>query len=358
MVSRVPGRPVRPQMAATFLGRRARRRDSEAPGMSTLARIVTTCQNGRGHSTVDANREHMLRLFDYAAPLKPDLVCFPEAFTGVGIPKPEAGEKVAEPVPGPTTEAFGAKAKELGCYVIAPFRTKRDGLQWNSAVILDRQGEVVGIYDKAQPVTTSPDYTLFENGITPGGQPPVFDLDFGRIGIQICFDAGFPESWQALADQDARIIFWPSAYHGGFTHQAYARFHNIPIVTSVRSQESRIIDAMGRVVAATDQFVNVCAWTLNTDYVVCHNDFNWGVQERILAKYGDRIRLSSYRDDGHFIVEPMDDGLSCAELQSEFGFESEDTYHQRHREAYQVIHEGGTPPAQEAAHGSRGQYSK
>jgi len=326
--------------------------------MSTLARIVTTCQNGIGHPTVEGNRQAMLRLFDLAKPLKPDLVCLPEAFTGVGIPKGDASEVVAETVPGPTTALFGAKAKELGCYVICPFRTKRDGQQYNSAVILDRRGEVVGLYDKAQPVTTSPDYTVLEGGLKPGGQPPVFDLDFGRIGIQICFDAGFPESWQALADQGARLIFWPSAYHGGFTHQAYARYHNIPIVTSVRTQESRCIDAMGRVVAITDQLKNVVAWTYNTDYVVCHNDFNWPVQEQILAAYGDRVRLSAYRDDGHFIVEPLDDGLTCADLQAEFGFESAAAYHQRHRVAYAACHAGQPPAPQQAAHGSRAQYSK
>lgn len=326
--------------------------------MSTIARIVTTCQNGVGHREVEGNRQYFLRLLDTAKALRPDLVCLPEAFTGVGIPKGEAADVVAETVPGRTTELFGAKAKELGCYIICPFRTKREGRQYNSAVILDRRGEVVGIYDKAQPVTTSNDYTVFEGGLLPGGPPPVFDLDFGRIGIQICFDAGFPESWQALADQGAQLIFWPSAYHGGLTHQAYARLHTIPIVTSVRSQESRCIDALGRVVACTDQLKNLTLWTYNTDYVVCHNDFNWPIQERIVAAYGDRVRISSYRDDGHFIIEPLVDGLTCADLQAEFGFESSAQYHQRHRDAYAALHAGRAPSPQQAAHGDRAQYAK
>ncbi len=323
--------------------------------MSTIARIVTVCQNGRGYGTVEGNRSAMLRLVDLARGQRPDLVCLPEAFTGVGLTAERKAE-AAEPVPGPTTEAVGAKAREVGCYVICPIRTARDGRQWNSAVVIDRLGEVAGIYDKAQPVTHTPDYTEFENGLMPGPEPPVFDLDFGRIGIQTCFDAGFPESWELLVRKGARIIFWPSAYHGGFTLQAYARIHNVAIVSSVRSFESRIIDALGRVVATTDQFVNLAGWTLNTDFLVCHNDFNWGVPERILAAYGDRVRLTSYRDDGHFIVEPLDPAVTCAQLQEEFGFESQQQYHDRHRAAYATIHAGRRPEPQEALHRDRSQY--
>ena len=75
--------------------------------------------------------------------------------------------------------------------------TTRNGRSRNSAVIVDRQGEILGIYDKAQPVTSSSDTTVFESGVAPGSTDvPVFGLDFGRIGIQICYDIGFPETWQ------------------------------------------------------------------------------------------------------------------------------------------------------------------
>ncbi|MBN1670781.1 MAG: carbon-nitrogen hydrolase family protein [Kiritimatiellae bacterium] len=326
--------------------------------MSTIARIVTTCQNGRGGPTVNDTRNAMLRLFDRALLHKPDLVCFPEAFLGVGLKKPPAGG-LAEPVPGPTTDAFARKAKERRCHVICPIRTKRDGQEWNSAVVIDRRGEIVGVYDKVHPVTTSHDYTVFEHGAAPGAaDPPVFDLDFGRIGIQICYDAGFPETWARLAEQGARMVFWPSAYHGGFPLQAYAYVHHYYVITAVRPQTSRIIDPCGRVVAETDTNVNFVMRDVNLDFVVCHYDFNYSVPDLVLDAYPGKVRLTSYRPDGHFIVEPLDPKLTMKQIQAEFGFESTSQYHDRHREAFKRMHDGRRPAPQNALHGDRPMYGK
>ena len=330
---------------------------SESNRKGSIARIVTTCQNGERHSTVEGNRDQMLSLFDRALKQKPDLVCFPETFTGVGV-EGKTPQQVAETVPGPTTDAFARRAKEHRCYVICPIRTAREGKQWNSAVVLDRSGEILGIYDKIHPVTTSPDYTVFEDGIMPGGEPPVLDLDFGRIGIQICFDAGFPETWAALARKGAKAVFWPSAYHGGFALQAYAYLHHYYVITSVHPEESRIIDPCGRVVAQTDSQVNFVVRDINLDFVVAHYDFNYPIPDRLLDAYPGRVRITSYVEDGHFLVEPTDPALTTAQLQAEQGFESSAQYFDRHRNGYAALRAGQTPLSQTAAHGKREQYAK
>jgi len=330
---------------------------SETTRSGTTARIITTCQNGEGHSTVEKNRDTMLALFDRALKQKPDLVCFPEAFTGVGV-QDKTREHIAEPVPGPTTDAFARRAKAHRCYVICPIQTAREGKLWNSAVVLDRSGQILGIYDKMHPVTTSPDYTVLENGTFPGGEPSVFDLDFGRIGIQICFDAGFPETWAALARKGAKAVFWPSAYHGGFPLQTYAYLHHYYVITSVHTDQSRIIDPCGRVVAQTDSHVNFVVRDLNLDFVVAHYDFNFSIPDRLLDAYPGRVRITSYAEDGHFLVEPTDRTITTAQLQAELGFESTFQYHDRHRAAYSALYAGQTPPAQSAAHGKREQYAK
>jgi len=300
------------------------------------------------------NRDHMLALFDRAAPVRPDLVCLPETFTTV-----RAEDATAETVPGPTTDAFAARAKATGCYIICPIVTARDGEEWNSAVVIGRDGSIVGMYDKAQPVTTSNDYTQMERGITPGVvDPPVFDLDFGRVGIQICFDAGFPETWEALARKGARAVFWPSAYDGGFSLEAYAYLHHYYVVSSVFTERSRVIDPCGRTIARTDRNVEFVSYDLNLDFVVSHYDFNQGMPERIMAAYPDGVRVTSYRDAAHFIVEPMADGLTAAKLQTEFAFESSAQYFDRHRQAYASLRAGAAPASQEAAHGDRSMYTK
>jgi hypothetical protein len=216
----------------------------------------------------------------------------------------------------------------------------------------------VGIYDKVNPVTSTADYTLMERGVTPGTAVPVFDLDFGRVGIQICFDAGFPETWQVLAAQGAKAVFWPSAYNGGFPLQAYAYLHHYYVISAVRSERSRIIDPCGRILAETDPLCQVIWRDINLDYVVCHSDFNYSIPDRLLQAYPGRVEVRSYKDDAHFVVEPLDGTLTTAQLQSEFGFESTAEYHERHRRAYRALREGGQAPAQEAAHGRRPMYSK
>jgi hypothetical protein len=70
------------------------------------------------------------------------------------------------------------------------------------------------------------------------------------------------------------------------------------------------------------------------------------------------VRITSYPEDEHFLVEPTDPTLTTAQLQAEFGFESVFQYFDRHRAAYSALHAGQTPPAQMAAHGKRKQYAK
>lgn len=340
--------------------RTGRNEETEGRGgetMGTIARVITTCQSGSRRSSVEANREAMLAICDRAMKHGPDLVCFPETFTGAGIYGP-ASMETAESIPGPTTDAFARRAKAHRCYVVCPIRTLRDGLHWNSAVVIDRSGEIVGVYDKFHPVTTSPDYTVFEDGIVPGGGPSVFDLDFGRIGIQICFDAGFPEDWAAMAAQGAQLVLWPSAYHGGFPLQAYAYLYHYYVVTAVHTDRSRIIDPCGRVVAETDALVNLAIRDINLDFLVAHYDFNYGVPDRIMDAYAGRVRLTSYPDDGRFIVEPLDPAVTTAQLQREFGIETSAQYYERHRRAYAELVAGKPPAPQEAAHGKRAQYAK
>src|SRR5579863_2142145 len=110
--------------------------------MNTRARIATVCQGKRFVATVEENRAYVLDLLDLALRVRPDFVCLPENFTTVGLPKPDAGT-LAETVPGPTTERVAAYARRGGCYVLCPLLTQRDGRVCNSAVLLDRSGEVV-----------------------------------------------------------------------------------------------------------------------------------------------------------------------------------------------------------------------
>lgn len=324
--------------------------------MNTRARIATLCQARYPATSVDQMRQHTLSLLSLAASQKSDLVCLPETCVSPSVQLPL--EQLAETVPGPTTDAAGRIARQHRCYVICPLVTWRDGAFLNSAIVIGRAGEIIGIYDKLQPVTSSPDYTLFESGTMPGRHLPLFDLDFGRVGIQICFDAGFPQHWQRLADEGARAVFWCSAYNGGYPLQTYAALHGYYVISSVRTDRAKVIDPCGTVLAETDAIKNVICRDINLDYALCHSDFNYGIPDRIAEKYGDRVDVRSHTDAGLFLVEPTDPSLTIAQLQQELGFETRQAYFRRHQCAYDQLQAGQAPVPQQAAHGTRPMYSK
>ena len=324
--------------------------------MNSLARVVTVCQNEKTFRTIRKNRAFMLELLDRALKQKPDIVCLPEAFTTAGVPSPT--ECAADKFPGPTTDAVAKRAKHHRCYIICPINVKRDDTIYNSAIVFDRSGDVLGIYDKMHPVTTTHDYTSFEDGTTPGTAVRAFDLDFGRIGVLICFDAGFPETWAAMARKGAKLVFWPSAYTGGLPLQSYACLHRYYVVSSVRGDKSRIINPCGRIVMETDTLVNIAAYDLNLDFAICHYDFNFDIPDKIMDTYDKRIRIVSYVEDAHFLIEPMDPNISIRELQGEFGFELAKTYLDRHKKAYRRILASQKPLSQKALHGNRPPFGK
>jgi beta-ureidopropionase len=325
--------------------------------MNTRARIATICQARTYFPTADENRRHIFAQMDLVLRQSPDLVCLPETFSAAGVARQSIFE-VAEGLDGPTLTAAAERARRHNAYIICPLFTRRGEQVFNSAVVLDRSGEILGIYDKLHPVTSSPDYVVFEEGTTPGASIPVFDLDFGRIGIQICFDIMFPQAWAELAQQGARIVFWPSAYNGGFPLQSYAWLHHYYVISAVAQEKSRMIDPCGTILEESDGLVNGLCREINLDYAVCHNDFNYNIPDRIRAAYPGQVIIRQHADAGHFLVEPLDPALTIAALQEEFGFLTVQEYSQYHQAAHARLVAGQAPIPQAARHGKRAMYWK
>lgn len=325
----------------------------------TRARIATVCLANRFFQTVEENREHTLGLLDLALRHNPDLICLPEAFATFSVP---GGIQLAETITGPTIDEVASRARKHHCYIVCPLLTREEGdgvgIVHNSAIILGRSGQIVGIYNKRRPVTSSHDYTRFEEGVIPGVEDGLFDLDFGRIGIRICFDAVFPEDWEILAKGGARLVLWPSAYDGGAQLSSYAQLHHFWVVTSVRTDRSRIIDPCGVTLKETDQILGVVMRDINLDFAVCHYDFNWSVPEHIQADYSGRVDVRSHWDSVSFLVEPIDPSITTSHLMSQYGFETAEQYSQRHRDAYDMLQRDEVASPQTAAHGNRPTYSK
>jgi N-carbamoylputrescine amidase len=119
--------------------------------------------------------------------------------------------RLAEPVPGPTTEELGKLARELGVVIIASLFEKRaPGLFHNTAAVLDADGTCLGKYRKMH----IPDDPLFYEKFyfTPGDLGfRAWSTKFGRIGVLVCWDQWYPEAARLTALHGAEILFYPTA---------------------------------------------------------------------------------------------------------------------------------------------------
>ncbi len=141
------------------------------------------------------------------------IVCLQELFRSQYFCREENAElfALAEPIPGPSTEAIGKVAREAGVVVIASLFEKRaHGLYHNTAVVIDEKGEINGIYRKMH----IPDDPLYFEKFyfTPGDLGFLnFDTRFGRIGVLVCWDQWYPEGARLTSLQGADILFYPTA---------------------------------------------------------------------------------------------------------------------------------------------------
>jgi len=118
---------------------------------------------------------------------------------------------LAEPVPGPTTEALGRVAAELGVVVVASvFERRAPGLHHNTAAVLDRDGRLAGLYRKMHVPDDPGYYEKFY--FAPGdlGFEPVASAA-GRLGVQVCWDQWYPEGARLLALRGAELLCYPTA---------------------------------------------------------------------------------------------------------------------------------------------------
>ena len=183
---------------------------------------------------VAATTRKVLDWVDRAAEAGADLVLFPELILSAGYSHGDKFHDLAEPIPGPTTRRIGEKARERHMYVVAGLAERgATGTVYNSAVIIGRDGELVGSYRKTHIFT--PTESFFALGTTL----PVFDLDFARVGIPICYDLEFPEPARVLCLKGADILLTMTAHWEG-TGTVGSSENFIRTIYAARALENRV----------------------------------------------------------------------------------------------------------------------
>lgn len=170
--------------------------------------VQMTCGEDRVQNLNKA-LEEARKLADQGA----NIVCFQELFTGHYFCQEEESEKFdwAEPVPGPSTEACQAVAKEKNIVIVASlFEERAKGLYHNTTAVIDANGEYLGKYRKMHIPDDPHYYEKFY--FTPGDLGyKVFNTKFGKVGVLICWDQWYPEAARLTALQGADFIFYPTA---------------------------------------------------------------------------------------------------------------------------------------------------
>jgi N-carbamoylputrescine amidase len=160
-----------------------------------------------------ANLQKAMEKVKEAAAKGAQIVCLQELFTSLYFCDVEDYEnfKLAEPIPGPSTEALGNLAKELGVVIIASLFEKRaQGLYHNTTAVLDADGSYLGKYRKMHIPDDPAYYEKFY--FTPGDLGyKVFNTKFAKIGVLICWDQWYPEASRITALMGAEILFYPTA---------------------------------------------------------------------------------------------------------------------------------------------------
>jgi N-carbamoylputrescine amidase len=179
-----------------------------------LGLVQTACPANPG-----ANLKHTLALAERAAQRGAQIICTQELFRSQYFCQSEDFEnfKLAEKIPGPSTDAFCKLAKKHRVVVIASLFEKRAaGVYHNTAAVIDADGSLLGLYRKMH----IPDDPLYYEKFyfTPGDLGfKAWQTRYGKIGVLICWDQWYPEAARLTALQGAQILFYPTAigWHPG-----------------------------------------------------------------------------------------------------------------------------------------------
>ena len=275
--------------------------------------VAGISQENLNTQTVQQMVDEVFRIAEDVLIYQPDVICLPELFPTANNSEKLSREGKVE-VGKNVTERFGSFAKQHGCYVICPVNTSENGRVFNSACVIDRKGKVIGKYHKIHPTENE-----IKNGLTAGPLvPPVFETDFGKLGIQICFDMQYDDGWNSLGHQGAEIVFWPSAYAGGKAVGMRAMQHYV-VASSTRKGASRLYDITGGIVAETGFWdKNFFCAPVNLEKAFLHS---WPYIRRfddIKKKYGRDVRITIFHEEEWSIIESLSPDIRISDIMKEF----------------------------------------
>jgi predicted amidohydrolase len=218
--------------------------DAPAP---RKVRVATSHIRPQSPYTIESNLKLMTDMIDAAANQKADILCLSEGLAERGVRG--SLDTRAHTVPGLVTDRLGASARKNKIWVVTAVVEREGGSIYNTAVLIDRNGRIAGKYRKVHlPLAEA------EDGMTPGSDYHVFDTEFGKIGLLICWDNWFVEPARLMRLKGAQMVFFPIAGdsddHWDVMSRARAIDNGLYLVSSnTTGGASRIVNPEGKVLA-------------------------------------------------------------------------------------------------------------
>jgi len=304
--------------------------------LAKYVRIATVtfrgARRGTVGETIESNMKEIMRLLKKAVFDKPDLICLPECSPFLGLSTEEMVES-AEEIPGRIFSMLSSFAQENKVYIIFPMMRKEGDKIYNSAVLIGREGEYIGSYDKIHPTIWE-----MEAGVTPGVEARAFELEFGKIGVAICFDLNFEDVIKRHAENRVKLVFFPSMYPGGLQLKTWAFNYGVYMVSSIADDRgSTIVNPLGRSLAVSSSYQPVICCNINLDYEVLHLDFNWEKMDLIKEKYGSKISFEVSRPEAVFLMSSETEEIDVKSVIEEFNLETREEYFKRASVAREIV---------------------
>ncbi len=236
-----------------------------------------------------------------------DLALFTEYALTAG--KVGVANEISLPIDDAILKPLGKLARKYRCNLVVGgvFQQESSAATCtNAAIVFDRDGRLAGRYDKVHPVldkATQDGTIVLEGGVSPGEEYNVIDLDFGRVGIQICYDVSYPEGWQRLKEKGAEIVLFPTQSPQLIRPAMYAAEHQYWVLSSsFRNNASLLEPGTGLVVAQIREPKSTLVHEIDLSYVV----LSWSAKLRngkaFREEFGEKVgyRYSESEDRGIF----------------------------------------------------------
>jgi predicted amidohydrolase len=243
---------------------------------------------------------------------------------------------------GPVRNTFVQSARQHRCYIVVPMYLLDDKdkrLSSNAAILIDRQGEVVGIYRKVHLAVADGTDSL-ESGATPGKEVPVFECDFGKLGIQICFDIRYDYGWDELARKGAELVVWPTQSPETSLPAFRAMHSHYYVVSSTWRNNASFFEPTGKISAQIRAPEQILVQQLDLSYAILPWSSKLKNGAALREKYGDKVGFHYYEDDDDGIFWSNDPRVTVGQMVRSLGLSQQEVELERIRKLY---HRAGVP---------------